>query len=89
MVSFYSVVEDWLKYLFECVFAVQQAVCAPSRTSMLTSRRPDTTRVYDFNTFWRVQSGNYTTIPQYFKSKGYFTMSVGKVFHPGGVRSKS
>ncbi|TWW55852.1 Iduronate 2-sulfatase [Takifugu flavidus] len=50
---------------------------------MLTSRRPDTTRVYDFKTYWRVHSGNYTTLPEYFKSKGYFTMSVGKVFHPG------
>uniref|UniRef100_A0A672YHB2 Iduronate 2-sulfatase n=1 Tax=Sphaeramia orbicularis TaxID=375764 RepID=A0A672YHB2_9TELE len=61
----------------------QQAVCAPSRTSLLTSRRPDTTRVYDFGSYWRVQSGNYTTLPQYFKSNGYLTMSVGKVFHPG------
>lgn len=61
----------------------QQAVCAPSRISMLTSRRPDTTRLYDFNSYWRVHSGNYTTLPQYFKSNGYFTMSVGKVFHPG------
>ncbi|XP_068596425.1 iduronate 2-sulfatase-like [Brachionichthys hirsutus] len=61
----------------------QQAVCAPSRTSMLTSRRPDTTRLYDFKSYWRVHAGNYTTMPQYFKSKGYFTMSVGKVFHPG------
>ncbi|AWP12491.1 putative iduronate 2-sulfatase [Scophthalmus maximus] len=61
----------------------QQAVCAPSRTSLLTSRRPDTTRLYDFKSYWRVHSGNYTTLPQYFKSRGYFTMSVGKVFHPG------
>ncbi|XP_049441792.1 iduronate 2-sulfatase isoform X1 [Epinephelus fuscoguttatus] len=61
----------------------QQAVCAPSRTSMLTSRRPDTTRLYDFNSYWRTHSGNYTTLPQHFKSNGYFTMSVGKVFHPG------
>ncbi|XP_047440620.1 iduronate 2-sulfatase [Mugil cephalus] len=61
----------------------QQAVCAPSRTSMLTSRRPDTTRLYDFNSYWRVHSGNYTTLPEHFKSRGYFTMSVGKVFHPG------
>ncbi|GLD61871.1 iduronate 2-sulfatase isoform X2 [Lates japonicus] len=61
----------------------QQAVCAPSRTSMLTSRRPDTTRLYDFKSYWRVHSGNYTTLPQYFKSRGYYTMSVGKVFHPG------
>uniref|UniRef100_A0A3P8WNY8 Iduronate 2-sulfatase n=1 Tax=Cynoglossus semilaevis TaxID=244447 RepID=A0A3P8WNY8_CYNSE len=61
----------------------QQALCAPSRASMLTSRRPDTTRVYDFTSYWRDQSGNYTTLPQYFKSRGYFTMSVGKIFHPG------
>ncbi|KAM7417134.1 hypothetical protein PAMA_016984 [Pampus argenteus] len=61
----------------------QQAVCGPSRTSMLTSRRPDTTRLYDFNSYWRVHAGNYTTLPQHFKSAGYFTMSVGKVFHPG------
>ncbi|XP_074503995.1 iduronate 2-sulfatase [Sebastes fasciatus] len=61
----------------------QQAVCAPSRTSMLTSRRPDTTRLYDFNSYWRVHSGNYSTMPQHFKSQGYSTMSVGKVFHPG------
>ncbi|XP_027010497.1 iduronate 2-sulfatase [Tachysurus fulvidraco] len=61
----------------------QQAVCGPSRTSFLTSRRPDTTRLYDFNSYWRVSAGNYTTLPQYFKSKGYTTLSVGKVFHPG------
>nr|XP_055034021.1 iduronate 2-sulfatase isoform X1 [Misgurnus anguillicaudatus] len=61
----------------------QQAVCAPSRVSFLTSRRPDTTKLYDFNSYWRVHAGNYTTIPQYFKSNGYTTLSVGKVFHPG------
>ncbi|KAK6298695.1 hypothetical protein J4Q44_G00302050 [Coregonus suidteri] len=30
----------------------QQAVCAPSRTSLLTSRRLDTTKLYDFNFYW-------------------------------------
>ncbi|CAB1336984.1 unnamed protein product, partial [Coregonus sp. 'balchen'] len=29
-----------------------QAVCAPSRTSLLTSRRLDTTKLYDFNFYW-------------------------------------
>ncbi|RXM94905.1 Iduronate 2-sulfatase [Acipenser ruthenus] len=62
---------------------VQQAVCAPSRTSFLTGRRPDTTRLYDFGSYWREHAGNYTTLPQHFKSSGYITMSVGKVFHPG------
>ncbi|XP_068920342.1 iduronate 2-sulfatase [Petaurus breviceps papuanus] len=68
--------------VFQNAFA-QQAVCAPSRVSFLTGRRPDTTRVYDFNSYWRVHSGNYSTIPQYFKENGYMTLSVGKVFHPG------
>ncbi|XP_051824517.1 iduronate 2-sulfatase [Antechinus flavipes] len=68
--------------VFQNAFA-QQAVCAPSRVSFLTGRRPDTTRVYDFNSYWRVHSGNYSTIPQYFKENGYITLSVGKVFHPG------
>ncbi|XP_069895707.1 iduronate 2-sulfatase isoform X2 [Dipodomys merriami] len=68
--------------LFQNAFA-QQAVCAPSRVSFLTGRRPDTTRLYDFNSYWRAHSGNFSTIPQYFKENGYVTVSVGKVFHPG------
>ncbi|KAB1253045.1 Iduronate 2-sulfatase [Camelus dromedarius] len=68
--------------LFQNAFA-QQAVCAPSRVSFLTGRRPDTTRLYDFSSYWRVHAGNFSTIPQYFKENGYVTLSVGKVFHPG------
>nr|XP_008167281.1 LOW QUALITY PROTEIN: iduronate 2-sulfatase [Chrysemys picta bellii] len=68
--------------VFQNAYA-QQAVCAPSRVSFLTGRRPDTTRLYDFHSYWRVHAGNYSTIPQYFKENGYTTMSVGKVFHPG------
>ncbi|XP_065702660.1 iduronate 2-sulfatase [Patagioenas fasciata] len=68
--------------VFSNAFA-QQAVCAPSRVSFLTGRRPDTTRLYDFYSYWRVHAGNYSTMPQYFKENGYVTLSVGKVFHPG------
>ncbi|XP_015676173.1 iduronate 2-sulfatase [Protobothrops mucrosquamatus] len=68
--------------VFQNAFA-QQAVCAPSRVSFLTGRRPDSTRLYDFNSYWRTHAGNYTTLPQYFKENGYITLSVGKVFHPG------
>ncbi|XP_053675694.1 iduronate 2-sulfatase [Anopheles nili] len=69
-------------YLFANAFA-QQSLCAPSRNSMLTGRRPDTVRLYDFYSYWRHTSGNFTTLPQYFKQHGYHTHSVGKVFHPG------
>ena len=62
---------------------VQQAICSPSRTSLLTGRRPDTTHVYDLTTYWRTSAGNFTTIPQYFKQNGYRSIGMGKIFHPG------
>ncbi|XP_046381439.2 iduronate 2-sulfatase-like [Haliotis rufescens] len=62
---------------------VQQAVCSPSRSSLLTGRRPDTTHVYNLQDYWRVVGGNFTTIPQYFKENGYRTIGSGKIFHPG------
>ena len=61
---------------------VQYSLCGPSRTSILTSRRPDTTRVFGNMHYWRTTGGNFTTIPQYFKDNGYTTIGVGKVFHP-------
>ena len=62
---------------------VQQAVCSPSRTSLLTGRRPDTTHVYDLYNYFRDVGGNFTTIPQYFKQQGYRSIGMGKIFHPG------
>jgi hypothetical protein len=49
------------------------AVCAPSRTAILTSRRPDTSRVWrvDDKEYWRSVGGNFTTLPQYFKEAGW------------------
>ncbi|KAK7473861.1 hypothetical protein BaRGS_00034912, partial [Batillaria attramentaria] len=64
---------------------VQQALCNPSRSSFLTSRRPDTTRIFDLVTYFRRVSGNFTTLPQHFKNNGYITQSVGKIFHPGSA----
>ena len=60
---------------------VQQALCGPSRTSLLTGRRPDTTHVYDAQ-YWRKITGNFTTIPQFFKEHGYDVIGIGKIFHP-------
>ena len=63
---------------------VQQAVCGPSRASLLTGRRPDTTKTYDTNTYFRTAGGNFSTIPEYFKNNGYISVGMGKIFHNGG-----
>lgn len=65
------------------VYLFQQALCAPSRNSFLTSRRPDTLHLYDFYSYWRTSAGNFTTLPQHFKQNGYHTKTIGKIFHPG------
>ncbi|CAH1799999.1 unnamed protein product [Owenia fusiformis] len=60
---------------------VQVALCSPSRTSFLTGRRPDTTKVYNLKDHFRNVGGNFTTIPQYFKEHGYRSIGMGKIFH--------
>lgn len=57
---------------------VQVAICGPSRTSFLTSRRPDSTGIY-----LNAKAGTYRveTLPQHFKENGYETNSLGKIFH--------
>lgn len=59
----------------------QQAVCGPSRVSILTGKVPDYTQVWDLETFMRDKNPNIVTMPQYFKSQGYETVGMGKIFH--------
>jgi len=59
----------------------QQAVCSPSRTSLLTGRRPDTTKIYDLFTHFRIHLPDIVTLPQHFKQHGYHTQSIGKIYH--------
>ena len=61
----------------------QQAVCSPSRCSLLTGTRPDTTQVYDLTTHFRKALPDIVTLPQLFKNNGYFTQAMGKIYHHG------
>ena len=66
----------------------QQAVCNPSRASVITGRRPDTLKVWDLKTHFRKHHPDIITLPQYFKQHGYYTQSFGKILHGQGVPSK-
>ena len=59
----------------------QQAICAATRASIMTGMRPDRTRVWDLITDFRQVNPNAVTMPQYFKSMGYETAAMGKIFH--------
>ncbi len=61
----------------------QQAVCSPSRSSLMTGCRPDTTKVYDLVTHFRKAMPNAVTLPQYFMKNGYYAHGVGKIYHGG------
>jgi len=65
----------------------QQAVCGPSRASLLTGLRPDTLGIYDLKTKMRKQLPEVLTLPQHFKNHGYRTAGVGKIFDPRNVDS--
>ena len=59
----------------------QYPLCNPSRVSMMTGLRPDTTGVSGNTIGWRVALPNVVTLPQHFKDYCYHTRSVGKISH--------
>lgn len=68
--------------LFESAYC-NQAVCAPSRNSLLTGLRPQTLGIYDLGTNFRRSRPEAITLPQHFKANGYRTEALGKIFHVG------
>jgi arylsulfatase A-like enzyme len=54
--------------------------CNPSRNSLLSGRRPDTNRVWNFRVGLRASEPDIA-LPQHFKKSGYYTTSTGKIFH--------
>ena len=62
----------------------QQAVCSPTRSSLMTGTRPDTTKVWDLVTHFRKALPDVVTLQQNFKNNGYFVQGMGKIFHQSG-----
>ncbi len=67
----------------------QQAICGPTRASIMTGTRPDVTKIWNLTTQMRDANPNTLTLPQYLITQGYTTSGIGKIYHPssaiGGV----
>jgi len=58
----------------------QQAVCGPTRASIMTGKRPDNTGVWDLKTRMRDVNPDILSLPQHLITQGYSTQGVGKVY---------
>ena len=60
-----------------------QAVCAPSRFTLMLGSHSTSTGLYGLGSQLREIVPDAVTLPQYFARYGYHTQSLGKVFHIG------
>lgn len=60
-----------------------QAVCAPSRFTLMLGSHSTSTGLYGLGSDLRTALPDAVTLPQHFSRHGYHTESLGKVFHIG------
>ena len=70
--------------LFENAYC-QQAICGPSRASLLTGIRPETSGVFHNYIKFREVNPDVVTLPQHFINNGYETVYAGKIYHHGDL----
>lgn len=66
---------------FERAYA-QIAVCGPSRNSILSGRRPDASRSWNFINHFREDHPEWTSLPGLFLNAGSQALGSGKTYHP-------
>ncbi|MYF54469.1 sulfatase, partial [Candidatus Poribacteria bacterium] len=59
----------------------QYPLCNPSRASILTGLRPETTNVHNNSADYKYTVPDAMDIPQYFMEQGYNTYTIGKIKH--------
>ncbi len=60
--------------------------CNPSRTALMSGRRPSTTGVYHNPNDYRPHVKPEQTLNSHFRAHGYYVCGAGKIYHGGGGR---